>query len=192
MACCRVRLDGEAQCPPGLALAAIPPLGSVPVTTTDILGGPYVGPVTASTPYPMTEIGPQFDLLVTNPSANCTFDLIVTLDGPATFGRLEPGAELQVGLVVGSPGFNLPVVDLTPADFFSGQYFRENVAGVPEAFNDGTGAKDQLGIATVPGLAPGDFIWFSVQTLIATAGFTGASTVSFPTGYGIGVRGVRV
>lgn len=192
MGCCRPRLDREVLCPPEIGLAGVPPLGSIPTTTTDILGGPYVGPITAATPYPMTEIGPQFDLLVTNPSATCTFDLLVTVNGPAPFGRLEPGAELQVGVVIGSLGFNLPAIALTPADFFAAQYYRENTTGVSEAFLAGTGVIDLLSVLTLPGLAPGDFIWFSVRTLIATAGFTGGSNVSITSGYGLSVEGVRV
>jgi hypothetical protein len=173
-------------------VAGIPPLGSVPAITADILGGPYVVTPLAWIPYAMTEIGPQFDLLIANPSVTCTFDLEVTIDGPATSGTLEPGAELQVGAVIGSPGFNLPPYDLTPADIYAAQYYRENAGAAPETFSDGTGTKDQISLFVVPGLQPGWFIWLSVQTLIATAGFTGASTISLPTGYGLSVQGVRV
>lgn len=191
--CCRVRVSPSVECPPGLYVGGTLPPGSLPVTTVDILGGPYVVPVTAFSPYPLTEIGPQFDLLITNPSATCSFDMVVTLDGPSNQGVLEPGAELQVGFAVVAWPLNTPPADITPGNSgFSNQYYRTNVAGVAEPFSDGTGTKDQNRIITFGPLAPGDFVWFSAQTLIATAGFTGPSFINFPTGYGIQVEGVRL
>jgi hypothetical protein len=200
--CCRIRLDDQIQCAPELLFAGSAPAGSFPNITTNITG-PFtnLSPLPWS-PYDPDTYGPRFDLLVTNPSSLCSFDLTITLDGPSTQGQLEPGAELQVGWVLRAGAINaaLDVSPLTPADFYApSQFYRTNTTPANERFTGGTGEKDQLrvfppGAAT---LGPSDFIWLSIQTLVATAGFTvytGAtgSVIGAATGYGLQVEGVRI
>jgi len=200
--CCRVTLPPEVRCAPELLFAGVPPLGSFPNIT-----GNMTGPFTNAMPLPWAPYdpdtyGPRFDLLVTNPSSLCTFDLALTFDGPSTQGQLEPGAELQMGIVVRVGAINaaLDASPLTPADFYSAnQFYRTNTTPANERFTGGTGEKDQLRVVLGAGflLGPSDFVWLSTQTLVATAGFTpytGAtgSVVGAPSGYGLQVEGVRI
>lgn len=175
-------------CPPDLFASGGISAGTLGPIVADLVGA---GP---DYPLPcggfMAEYGPQVDTLITN-TTNCTFALAFTVDPPDVTLILEPGVEAHVGQVVGSAGVNLPPVpNLTGADLSQNAIDeRGGTAGL---------CRQVLGVQTLLppffALAPGDFIWVSIQQLAYLAGSSGGSLISFILGAGSGFQanGIRL
>lgn len=168
----------EGGVPPG-SIPPIPPL-------TDVAG---LGP---DWPSPcggfLTPIGPQADILVSNPTPY-SFLLVGTVTPAGAVFTLDPGTSLNIGWAINSAGVNLPPAPITfPAATFYGGY-RNTTPGCQTINPDAAIPEFSSGVI----LGPGDFVWFSLQTLILLTGSGPATSVGFIAGSGVrgSVRGVR-
>ena len=180
------------NCPPALFADGGFPAGSLPpIVATDVVGP---GP---DWPMPcggfMVPYGPQADLLVTN-TTDCSFALGGMVTGTPYIYTLDAGTRVQVGWALAITGINLPPAPVTDIPSTFGHAGANEVNRTAALF-----CGDNLGsIVTIPpglfALAPGDFVWVSIITLLYIAG-SGAGTVVTPivgVGPTIAIRGERL
>jgi len=141
----------------------------------------------------MVPYGPQVDLLVTN-TTDCSFALGGLVTSTGYIYTLDAGTRVQVGWAIATAGVNLPAAPVTDTPFtfkHAGANEVNRTAALYCGDNLGNAVIIPTGLLT---LAPGDFIWLSVLTLLYIAG-SGAGTVVTPivgVGPTIAIRGERL
>lgn len=182
----------SAVCQADLAVDGGPGPGSLPPLSVNTAGvDPYITHPCGTI---QTQYGPQADILISNPT-NCSFRLMAGIDALDCVFSLEPGAEFALGWIARAWPVNGPPGGPIPLAFPTAYY-----GGVR---NVNTGVAPLCGVSNnksfIPQLsplvlAPGDFIWFSVQAVVYLAGSSGLSTIAPIVGQGPRglIRGVRV
>lgn len=190
--------DGTLECGPAglratcqselLVTGGVPP-GSIPPQTVDFFGAGPDWPNYCAPGF-MAPWGPQADVLITNTTL-CSLNVEFSLNPAGAIIVAEPGVRWSIGWALDSAGVNLPPGPITfGSAFFSGGINTVNNAAVGIC----TASPDQpsVGAAFFP-LAPGDFIWVSLQALLFLTGTAGSTTITpiFGAGPSLIARGVR-